>query len=160
MRLIISVVLNLAENFVQDQVIKRDNVEIKIVDGHLRARVRKISPLHTMYERGIIDVAQFSAGVKLHQSYVVGWHGYNNCEVRERVDGGGKIPEMTATQVQALNDYAKGMKAAKTEVRLIQQVVINELPLTQRGMSGGLIKQLRKRFNSTLHNMAKAYGYV
>ena len=143
-----------------NEVLKHKSLKITIVDGQPRARVKNVSPIDTMYNRGQLNIAQYSAGTTLYASYVKGWGNNNSYEIRERVDSGSRVPEMTTSQIYAMNQYATGIKAAGIEVKLVNSVVIQEIPLTKRGMSGHAIKQLKKRFSNTLNDIAKAYGYI
>ncbi len=143
-----------------NETLKHKSLEITIVEGQPRARVKNVSPIDTMYNRGQLDIAQYSAGTTLYASYVKGWGQNNSYEIRERVDGGSRAPEMTTSQIHAMNQYATGIKAAGVEVKLINSVVLQENPLTKRGMNGHTIKQLKKRFSNTLSDIARAYGYI
>lgn len=142
------------------EILKRKGLNITIVDGQPRARINKVSPIHTMYERNNLTIAQFSAGIELYKNWVNGWGEYHNCEVRERVDGGGKEVELTTKQIHAMREYAKGKKAAGKEWDIINQVVINEIPLTKRGMGGSERQRLMYQFRRALDNIAKSYGFI
>ncbi len=143
-----------------NETLKHKSLKIVIVEGQPRARVRNISPIDSMYDKGKLNTAQYSAGVKLYSSYVRGWCTSTSYEVTERVDGGGYQSEITTSQLQAMDDYNKGIKAAGDEIQLIVKVVLHEMPLTPRGLSGSAKVKLKKRLSSALDNIARAYGFL
>ncbi len=143
-----------------NETLKHKSLKITVVEGQPRARISNIAPIHTMFEKGFINIAQFSAGTTLYESYVRGWGNNNSYEIRERVDGGGRAPEMTTSQIQAMNQYATGIKAASMDVKIINKVVLQEQSLTDKGDSGYKRSQLSKALKRGLTNIAMAYGYI
>lgn len=142
------------------ELLKHKSIKITIVDGQPKARVSNIAPIHTMYERGSLTMAQFSAGTKLYECFIRGYGERSSCEIRERVDGGGRAPEITTSQIQAMNEYARGIKAASIDVKLINRVVLHEQPLTSKGDSGYKRSQLAKALKRGLTNIAITYGFM
>ena len=142
------------------EILKHKGFKITLIEGQPRARVNKVSPIHTMYERDNLTVAQFSAGTELYRYWVTGWGEHGSCEIRERVDGGGKEVELTIKQIHAMREYAKGKKAAGKHWDIINQVIINEIPLTKRGMGGSERARLIWHFRRTLDDIARVYGFM
>ncbi len=142
------------------ELLKRKSLKIILLDGQPKARVNNVSPVHTMYERENLTIAQFSAAKKLYDCYVIGWGEKGSCEIRERVDGGSKQNELTTSQLHAMQEYEKGKRAAGKGWGLINQVVINEIPLTKRGMGGQERARLIYQFRYTLNDIARHYGFM
>jgi hypothetical protein len=142
-----------------NELLKRKGLKITIMDGQPTARRTNISPIHTMYERSVISIAQFSAGKKLYECYVSAWGNRGNYEIRERVDGGSKAPELTTSQIHCMKELKRGMKAAGMDKELIEKVCINEQPLTRRGMGGYERNVLIYQFRRGLNRVAEVYGF-
>ncbi len=142
------------------ELLKRKGLKITLIEGQPKARVNQVSPVHTMHERDILTIAQFSAAKKLYDCWILGWGEKGSCEIRERVDGGSKAPEMTTSQIHAIREYERGKKNAGKDWYLINQVVINEIPLTKRGMGGAERQRLIYQFRRTLDNIARCYGFM
>ena len=142
------------------ELLKRKGLKITLIEGQPKARVNKVSPVHTMYERDILTIAQFSAAKKLYDCWILGWGEKGSCEIRERVDGGSKAPEITTRQIHAMKEYEKGKKVSGKGWGLINQVVINEIPLTKRGMGGQERARLIYQFRYTLNDIARHYGFM
>ena len=142
------------------ELLKRKSIKIILMEGQPKARVNNVSPVHTMYERDNLTIAQFSAAKKLYDCWILGWGEKGSCEVRERVDGGSKTSEMTTSQLHAMQEYERGKKASGKNWPLINQVVINEIPLTKRGMGGQERAKLIYQFRRTLDNIARHYGFM
>lgn len=141
------------------EALKRKGLKITIVEGQPRARIKHVAPIYTMYERSLITLAQFSAGKKLYECYVTAWGSKSNYEVRERVDGGGKEPEITTRQIHCMKELNRGMKAAGRDKDLIESVCIDEIPLTRRGMGEHTRKRLIYEFRRGLTRVAEKYGF-
>lgn len=142
------------------EILKQKSIKIILVEGQPKARVDNVSPVHTMYERDNLTIAQFSAAKKLYDCWIIGWGEKGNCEIRERIDGGSKSSELTISQIHAMREYEKGKKAAGKGWPLINQVVINEVPLTKRGMGGQERARLIYQFRYTLNDIARDYGFM
>ena len=142
------------------ELLKRKGLKITLIEGQPKARVNQVSPVHTMYERDSLTIAQFSAAKKLYDCWVLGWGEKGSCEKRERVDGGSKTSEMTTSQIHAMREYEKGKKSSGKGWSLINQVVINEIPLTKRGMGGQERARLIYQFRYTLNDIARTYGFM
>ena len=132
---------------------------IKEVNGKISIRAKNISPIHTMHERAILNVAQYSAGTALFNYWREGWCGYSSAEIKERVDGCVE-KEITTRQIHAQKQFEKARKAVKRNWHLLEQVVINEIPLTKRGMGGHERKQLIYHFRRALNDVARCYGFL
>lgn len=139
--------------------LRKKGLKIAVIEGQPRARVKKVSPLHTMYERSIITLAQFSAGKKLYECYVTAWGNKSNYEVRERVDGGSRVPEITTRQIHCIKELNRGMKASGRDRELIERVCIDEQSLTKKGMGGHERKILIYNFRRGLDRVAEKYGF-
>ncbi len=142
------------------ELLKRKGIKIILISGQPKARINTVSPIHTMYERDSLTLAQFSAGKKLYDCWVIGWGENGNCEVKERVDGGGKEKEITTSQLHAMREYDKGIKAAGKNRDLIDKVVLREISLTKRGMSGQERSRLIYHFRNALNDIARCYGFM
>lgn len=142
------------------EILKRKGIIPKIIEGKLVLRRSDVSPIDNMYNRGFLSVAQFSAGQELYRCYVDGWGESNSYEVKERVDGGGKEKEITTSRIHAQQKFEKGKKAAGRQWDLIDRVVINEIPMSCRGMNGHRISQLRYQLRNTLDDIARCYGFM
>ena len=137
----------------------RHELERDVTDGTLIAKVRNVSPIHTMYKREQITLAQFSAGKYMRECFVKGFVGIKSLQITERIDGGCKVPEMTDSQVHAMHQYLRGLAAAGLEKDLIADVCCWEKSLTRRGMNGAAIAKLRFRFSKALDSVAKQFGF-
>ena len=140
------------------EILKHKGLKITLIDGQPKARVSKVSPVHTMYERGSITLSQFSAAKKLYECYITGWGDSGSCEIRERVDGCSQEKDITTRQIHAMREYARGKKACVFEWDFINKVVINEIPLTKRGDSERDRKLAFWHFRSGLNKLVKCYG--
>lgn len=145
------------------KVLRRKGIKVKIENGKISFQAKKVSPIHTMYERAILNVSQYSAGKALYQHWrdgCHGWLGYASCQIRERVDGCGfKEREITTKHVHAQKEFLRAKKSAKKDWDLIDRVVINELPLTRKGMGGQERAKLIYCFRRGLNDIAKCYGF-
>lgn len=141
------------------ELLKRKGLKIKLIEGQPRAFVINVSPIHTMYERDILNNSQYSAGKKFNECYIIGWGEKNSYEIRERIDGGSKEIEMTTRQVHAIKEYNRGIKAAGKEKDLVIKVCIFETPLTKRGMGGEERRRAIYKFRRALDRMAECYGF-
>lgn len=142
------------------ELLKHKSLKITLVGGQPKARISNIAPIHTMYERGSLTIAQFSAGKKLYECFVVGWGEKGSYEIRERVDGGGKELELTERQLHCMKEYQRGIKAAGKEKKLIDRVVIQEISMTSRKTPTQERVRLRYRLRWALDNIARAYGFM
>ena len=135
---------------------------ITLIEGQPRARVNKVSPIHTMYERDCLTLAQFSAGKKLYDCWIIGWGQGGGCEVKERVDGGGKEREITTSQLHAMKEFERGKKAMlKMKLwNIINKVVINETSPTQKGTGGAERRRVMFWLRSGLDGLAREYGFM
>ncbi len=143
------------------ELLRRKGLKITLVEGQPKARIKNISPVNTMYERGYLTVAQFSAANKLYNCWVSGWGEQGSCEVRERVDGGGGCPEITAMQIHAMKEFERGKKALikLKQWDVINQVVINEIPATNKNTNGYRKQQLMYHLRRGLDELARVYGF-
>jgi len=141
------------------ELLRQKGIEITIVEGQPKARVRNISPLHTYYKRSHITTAQYSAGNRLYECWITGWFGFSNCEVKERTQGG-KAPELTEKQVHAMHQYQRGMAYVAAENWLVKQVCLNEISIAQLEASARKRKILKQRLSIALDNLARGYGYL
>lgn len=142
------------------EILKRKGIRAKIVNGKITFRRSDISPIDTMYNRGYLSIAQLSAGQELYRCYVEGFGEKNSYEPKERVDGGGKEKEVTTRQIHAMKKFEQGRKAAGKNWPIIDKVVINEIPMSCRGMNGHRISQLRYQLRRALDDIAKSYGFM
>lgn len=141
------------------ELLARKGLEVAIIEGQPRARVKNISPIHTMYARGQLDLAQYSAGEKLYQCWKIGFEGIGSCEIQERTDGGGKNLELTESQVNAIHQYCKGLAGAGIEAPLVKSVCCYEHSLTNRAMLKNERVQLKNRLANALDGVARVYGF-
>ncbi len=142
------------------ELLKHKSIKITTIDGQPKARVSNVSPVHTMYERGSLTIAQYSAAKKLYECFIRGWGEKGSSEIRERVDGCGKELELTTSQIYCMQEYQKGMKASGKEKALIDRVVIQEIPLTSRKTTTQEKIRLRYRLRWALDDIARAYGFM
>lgn len=140
--------------------LRRKGIKAQIVDGKIKFRKRDISPIQTMYDREYLTIAQFSGAQELYRCFVDGFGENSSCEIHERVDGGGKEREMTTKQVNAIQKYRRGVKAAAKEWHLINDVVINEKSATNKNTNGYRKQQILYRLRRTLDNIAREYGFM
>lgn len=141
------------------ELLKRKGIKITLFEGQPRARVNKVSPIDTMYERSILTLAQFSAAKKLYNCWVLGWGERGSYEIREKVSGGGKDREITTSQLHAMREYKRGRSAANTLWEVVNQVVINEIPATHKTMGGYRKKQIIYQLKRALDDIARVYGF-
>lgn len=141
-------------------ILKQKGIRAKITDGKITFRASNVSPIHTMHERAILTTAQFSAGNAMRAHWVNGMIGYGSCEIKERVDGGAKEREYTTKQVHARRQFYCGKLAVRRDWDLINQVIINEIPLTRKGMSGQKRARLIYKFRLALNDIARCYGFM
>lgn len=142
------------------ELLKHKSLKITLIDGQPKARVSNVSPIHTMYERGNLTIAQFSAAKKLYECFIAGWGENGSYEIRERVDGSGKELELTERQLHCMKEYQKGIKAAGKEKKLIDHVIIQEIPLTSRMTPTQERVRLRYRLRWALDDIARVYGFM
>lgn len=142
------------------ELLRRKGIKITLVEGQPRARVNKVSPIHTMFERDFLNAAQFSAGKKIHDCWIRAWCENGSCEVRERVDGASKERELSTGQIHAMKELERGLKAARKDSQLIKSVCIDEIPLTRKGMGGQERARLIYRFRRALNDIARCYGFM
>ena len=144
------------------ELLRRKGLMITTVDGQPKARVKNVSPVHTLYERESITLAQFSAAKKLYDCWILGWGENGSCEIRERVDGGGKSVEITTGQIHAMKEFERGRKALikLKQWDVIDQVVINEIPLTNKNTNGYRKQQMMYHLRRGLDELARVYGFA
>ncbi len=141
------------------ELLKKENIQVTIVEGQAQARRTLISPLHTMHARKIITITQFMAGNKLYELYRIGYIGNNSCEIQDRVDGSSSGLEMTEKQAHAAKQFTKAIIASGADKALIWQVCIDEIPLTTRDMQRAKRYKLKKSFLIAIDRVAKSLGY-
>lgn len=148
-------------NIKTPELLKRKGIKIKIVQNKLILRAVNIPPIETMYERGSVTIAQLSAANELYRCWVLGWGERGSCEIRERVDGGSKAPEMTTKQVHAIKEFERGKKAMikLNTWDIINQVVINEIFPTKKGMGETERRKIMFWLRQGLDELAKCYAF-
>lgn len=139
--------------------LQRKGLKITTVDGQPRARRTHVSPVHTMYERGSLTIAQFSAGKRVYECFASAWGSKSNYEIRERVDGGSRSPEVTTSQIHSMQQLEKAKRHAKQDWNLIEKVCIDEIPPTKRGMGGHERRCILYALRRGLNRVAEVYGY-
>lgn len=144
------------------QQLRNKRIKLEIVNGKISLRAKKIAPIYELYERGYLNISQFSAGVTLYQCFVDGWGENNSYEIKEIVDGGKKNNEITTRQIQAQEKFNLGKKALVKlkKWEIVNQVVINEIPPTRRGMGGHEIKMMMFHLRVALKELARVYGFI
>ena len=146
----------------------RNELIITEVEGQPRTQVKKKPPIETYYNKGQISASQLAAGQALYRYYMNGWVGYNNCEYREPVDGGGQDVTMTEKQVAAQQQYKKGMAAVKSfkDARLVEKVCVEEAflsdlhPVHNPDRLWKIRKAAKQRLFRALNDIAKVYHYA
>ena len=139
------------------ELLARKGIRISTFEGQPRAHIIDISPIHTMHERSTITTSQYSAGKHLYECWVRAWHQPSSSEIRERTDGGSRAPEMTTSQIHAMREYDRGMKASQDQI-IINQVVLQEISPTTKNMNGYRKQQVLHRLRIALDNIAICYG--
>jgi len=138
----------------------RKELDTIVVEGQPKTIVKNVSPLHTYYKRGQIDSVQYSAGQKLYESYIKGWVGIKDRGFKERVDGGVVMPDMGSKQVQAIQDFKRGMKAAGEYKSIIEEVCVKEVPISNIVTHWYKRKKLKQELREGLDEIAKIFGFM
>lgn len=142
------------------ELLNHRGIKITIVDGQPRARINTVSPVHTMYERGVLNIGQFSAAKEFYRHWVTGWGMSNDYSIKERVDGGAKNRELTTKQIHSMREFERGKKAM---IKLgtwdvMNKVVIDEIAATKKGMGCTERKKIMFWLRKGLDDLARVYG--
>jgi len=140
------------------KLLKFKGYNITLVDGRIKVKRDYIAPVYSMYDRGKLSISQFSAAKYIYQCCYISRGNTSGCKVRERIDGGIKIPEMTTSQVSASIQYAKGRKAAGKDWPLLERVCIDEEPLAGQHTSGYRRARLLHELRRGLNKVAACFG--
>lgn len=131
------------------------------INGKISLRVKTVSPIHTMHERGQLTISQFSAGKKLYNCWIAGWGQNGSCEIHERVDGGGKDREYTTKQLHAMREFERG-KEAMIKLKtwdIVNRVVVNEISPTNKRTGETERKRVMFWLRKGLDDLARIYGF-
>ncbi len=141
------------------KLLTRKGIKVEVVDSRIKLRRKTIAPVYSMYNRGALTMAQFSAGKRLYEHYGCAWGESSNYEPRERVDGGSKSQEVTTSQIHAMKQLEKAEKAAKKDWNLIKEICIDEKTLTKQGMGEHERRKRLYAFRRGLNRVAEVFGY-
>lgn len=132
-----------------------------LINGQPRTSVRYISPVVAYHNRKDLDIAERSAGEAIYRFYVTGWVGNTSFEVKERLDGGGKKPEITHKQVAAQRQYEAAKRLLDKEAfDLVHRVCVDEYYISDLYQHWYTRKKAKKLLRESLQKIAKLYGYL